>query len=66
MTGQKTVIERQIVGDYRELEKDAWIIANGYNILRLGETLIRKEIDKCIKKIKEKINWGLTWKKSMK
>jgi len=49
-----------------DIEKDAWIIANGYNILRLGETLIRKEIDKCIKKIKEKINWGLTWKKSMK
>jgi hypothetical protein len=28
MTGEKTVIERQIVGDYRELEKDAWIISS--------------------------------------
>ena len=28
MTGNKTVIERQIVGDYKELEKDAWIIAS--------------------------------------
>jgi hypothetical protein len=28
ITGEKTVIERQIVGDYRELEKDAWIISS--------------------------------------
>jgi len=35
-----------------DLEKDAWIMANGYNILRLSEDLIRKEIDKCIQKIK--------------
>ena len=28
ITSQKTVIERQIVGDYRELEKDAWIISS--------------------------------------
>ncbi len=27
MTGPKTVIERQIVGDYMELEKDAWLIS---------------------------------------
>jgi len=28
MTGQKTVIERQIVGDYEELEKDSWIVSS--------------------------------------
>ncbi len=28
LTGQKTVIERQIVGDYREIEKDAWVVAS--------------------------------------
>ncbi|HSV96736.1 MAG TPA: DUF1318 domain-containing protein [Spirochaetota bacterium] len=28
LTGEKTVIERQIVGDYRELERDAWIISS--------------------------------------
>jgi hypothetical protein len=28
ITGEKTVIERQIVGDYRELEKDAWILSS--------------------------------------
>lgn len=28
LTGNKTVIERQIVGDYQELEKDAWIISS--------------------------------------
>lgn len=28
LTGEKTVIERQMVGEYRELEKDAWIIAS--------------------------------------
>lgn len=28
LTGEKTVIERQIVGDYRELEKDAWSISS--------------------------------------
>jgi len=41
-----------------DIEKDAWIIANGYDILRLGERLIRKEIDNCLKKIKEKILIG--------
>ena len=33
MTGQKTVIERQIVGEYKELEKDAWIISSVNNSL---------------------------------
>lgn len=28
MTGEKTVIEKQIVGDYKELERDAWIISS--------------------------------------
>lgn len=28
LTGEKTVIERQIVGDYMELEKDAWAVAS--------------------------------------
>ncbi|MCU0821699.1 MAG: YdbL family protein [Spirochaetes bacterium] len=28
MTGEKTAIEKQIIGDYRELEKDAWIVSS--------------------------------------
>ncbi len=28
LTGDKTAIERQIVGDYRELEKDSWVISS--------------------------------------
>jgi len=28
ITGEKTIIERQIVGEYREIEKDAWIISS--------------------------------------
>lgn len=28
LTGEKTVIEKQIVGDYRELEEDAWVISS--------------------------------------
>jgi hypothetical protein len=28
LTGEKTVIERQIIGDYRELESDAWVISS--------------------------------------
>jgi len=28
LTGEKTVIERQIVGDYMELEKDAWTVSS--------------------------------------
>lgn len=28
MTSNKTVIERQIVGDYKELEKNAWVISS--------------------------------------
>lgn len=28
LTGEKTAIERQIVGDYKELEKNSWIISS--------------------------------------
>jgi hypothetical protein len=28
ITGEKTVIERQIIGDYMEIEKDAWAISS--------------------------------------
>jgi len=28
ITGEKTVIERQIVGEYRELERDAWVVSS--------------------------------------
>ncbi|HPS56624.1 MAG TPA: DUF1318 domain-containing protein [Spirochaetota bacterium] len=28
LTSEKTVVERQIIGDYMELEKDAWVIAS--------------------------------------
>jgi uncharacterized protein YdbL (DUF1318 family) len=28
LTGQKTIVERQVVGDYRELEKDAWVVSS--------------------------------------
>ncbi len=31
MTGSQTVIERQIVGDYQEIEKDAWVISSVNN-----------------------------------
>jgi len=37
MTGEKTVIERQIVGDYRELEKDAWIISSVSSNVQRGK-----------------------------
>ena len=28
ITGEKTVIERQIIGEYRELEPDAWVVSS--------------------------------------
>jgi hypothetical protein len=28
LTGEKTVVERHIVGDYKELEKDAWTVSS--------------------------------------
>ncbi len=28
LTGEKTVVERQIVGDYKELEKDSWVVSS--------------------------------------
>lgn len=40
LTGEKTVVERQIVGDYKELEKDAWIISSvRTNIQRSKRTI---------------------------
>ncbi len=34
LTGEKTVIERQIVGEYKELEKDAWVISSARTLAR--------------------------------
>ncbi len=34
LTGEKTVIERQIIGEYRELEKDAWVISSARTLAR--------------------------------
>ena len=51
ITPEKTVIERQIVGDYRELEKDAWIISSvksniqkqkGMSASRIGDKKLLK------------------------
>ena len=39
MTGEKTVIERQITGDYMELEPDAWIISS-VRILSGGSSIV--------------------------
>jgi uncharacterized protein YdbL (DUF1318 family) len=37
LTGEKTVIERQIVGDYKEIEKDAWVISSVQTTLTRSE-----------------------------
>ncbi len=37
LTGEKTSIERQIVGDYKELEKDAWIISSASTNVQRGQ-----------------------------
>ncbi|MCP4726774.1 MAG: YdbL family protein [bacterium] len=37
ITGQKTVVERQIIGDYKELEKDAWIVSSVKTNVQKGE-----------------------------
>ena len=34
MTTEKTAIERQIIGEYRELEKDAWAISSARTLAR--------------------------------
>jgi uncharacterized protein YdbL (DUF1318 family) len=38
LTSDKTVVERQIIGDYMELEKDAWIISSVKTSHSLGRT----------------------------
>ncbi len=37
LTGEKTAIERQIIGDYKELEKDAWIVSSVKTSIQKGE-----------------------------
>lgn len=37
LTGEKTAIERQIIGDYKELEKDAWVISSVKTNIQRGE-----------------------------
>ena len=37
LTGEKTAIERQIIGDYKELEKDAWIVSSVKTSVQKGE-----------------------------
>ncbi len=37
LTGEKTAIERQIIGDYKELEKDAWIVSSVKSSIQKGE-----------------------------
>ncbi len=49
MTGQKTVIERQIVGDYREIEKDAWVVASVKTGIAPGKQQRDDEIFKAFK-----------------
>jgi len=51
LTGEKTVIERQIVGDYKELEKDAWIISSvNKNTSSAGQSSANTTIIEAIKK----------------
>ncbi len=37
LTGEKTAIERQIIGDYKELEKDAWTVSSVKSSIQKGE-----------------------------
>ena len=37
LTGEKTAIEREIIGDYRELEKDAWIVSSVDTNVKKGD-----------------------------
>lgn len=37
LTSEKTALERQIVGDYKELEKDAWIISSVRTSVQKGK-----------------------------
>lgn len=38
LTGERTVIERQVIGDYRELEKDAWIVSSAQTSVAHGRS----------------------------
>jgi hypothetical protein len=38
LTGEKTSIENQIVGEYRELEKDAWVISSVSTNVQKGQS----------------------------
>ena len=38
LTGEKTSVERHIIGEYKELEKDAWIISSVDTGIQRGET----------------------------
>ncbi len=49
LTGQKTVIERQIVGDYREIEKDAWVVASVKTGIAPGKQVRDEEMFKAFK-----------------
>lgn len=37
LTGEKTAVERQIIGDYKELEKDAWIVSSVKTSIQKGK-----------------------------
>lgn len=37
LTGEKTILEKQIIGDYEELEKDAWVISTVQNNVQRSE-----------------------------
>lgn len=46
MTGEKTVIERQITGNYSELEQDAWIVSSVKTLPRdLGQSQAAEGFD---------------------
>ncbi len=48
LTGEKTVIERQIIGDYKEIEKDAWIISSVKSSVTTSEPAADMDIIKGI------------------
>jgi hypothetical protein len=37
LTGEKTAVETQIIGDYKELEKDAWIVSSVNTNIQKGQ-----------------------------
>ena len=38
LTGERTVVERQVIGEYRELEKDAWIVSSAQTSVAHGRS----------------------------